>query len=61
MSAEGQQLNVDVGALRSAHRQVKDRSDMVKFSEVKTLREEATIVADTADELKARYVKLFKV
>ena len=61
MSAEGQQLNVDVGALRSAHRQVKDRSDMVKFSEIKTMREDAATVADQADELKARYVKLFKV
>jgi iron(III) transport system substrate-binding protein len=61
MSAEGQQLNVDVGALRSAHRQVKDRSDMVKFSEVKTMREDAAAVADKADEIKARYVKLFRV
>ena len=61
MSAEGQQLNVDVGALRSAHRQVKDRSDMVKFSDVKTMREDAAAVADKADEIKARYVKLFRV
>jgi iron(III) transport system substrate-binding protein len=61
MSAEGQQLNIDVGALRSAHRQAKDRADMVKFSEVKTMREEAAVVADKADEIKARYVKLFRV
>jgi iron(III) transport system substrate-binding protein len=61
MSAEGQQLNVDVGALRSAHRQVKDRSDMVKFSDVKTMREDAAAVADKADEIKAHYVKLFRV
>jgi iron(III) transport system substrate-binding protein len=61
MSAEGQQLNVDVGALRSAHRQVKDRSDMVKFSEVKTMREEAAVVVDHAEEIKAHYVRLFRV
>jgi iron(III) transport system substrate-binding protein len=61
MSAEGQQLNVDVGALRSAHRLVKDRSDMVKFSDVKTMREDAAAVADKADEIKAHYVKLFRV
>ncbi|MFI5000010.1 MAG: ABC transporter substrate-binding protein, partial [Reyranellales bacterium] len=61
MSAEGQQLNVDIGALRSAHALVKDRPDMRKFSEIKKLREEASVVADKADEIKAHYVKLFKV
>jgi iron(III) transport system substrate-binding protein len=61
MSAEGQQLNVDVGALRSAHADVKDRPDMRKFSDIKTMREEADVVADKADELKAEYVKIFKV
>jgi iron(III) transport system substrate-binding protein len=61
MTAEAQQLNVDVGALRSAHRQVKDRPDMRKFADIKTLREEASVVADKADEIKAQYVKFFKV
>ncbi len=61
MSAEAQQLNVDVGALRSAHAQVKDRKDMKKFSDIKVLKEEAAVVADKADEIKAHYVKLFKV
>lgn len=61
MSAEGQQFNVDVGALRSAHRQVKDRPGLVKFSDVKTMREEPEVVADKADEIKAHYVKLFRV
>ena len=61
MTAEAQQLNVDVGALRSAHRQVKDRPDMRKFADIKTLREEASVVADKADEIKAHYVKIFKV
>jgi iron(III) transport system substrate-binding protein len=61
MTAEAQQLNVDVGALRSAHPQVKDRPDMKKSADIKTLREEATVVADKADEIKAQYVKFFKV
>jgi len=61
MTAEAQQLNVDAGALRSAHDQVKDRPDMKKFADIKLLKEEATVVADKADELKARYVKIFKV
>ena len=61
MTAEAQQMNVDVGALRSAHAQVKERSDRKKLCEVKTLREEAAVVADQADAIKAHYVKLFKV
>ena len=61
MTAEAQQLNVDVGALRSAHKQVKDRAGMRPFADIKTLREEANVVADKADEIKAHYVKLFKV
>jgi iron(III) transport system substrate-binding protein len=61
MTAEAQQLNVDAGALRSAHPQVKDRPDMRKFADIKTLREEANVVADKADEIKAQYLKIFKV
>jgi iron(III) transport system substrate-binding protein len=61
MTAEAQQLNIDVGALRSAHRQTKDRPDMRKFADIKTLKEEASVVADKADEIKAHYVKIFKV
>jgi len=61
MTAEAQQMNVDVGGLRSAHALVKDRADRKKLSEVKTLREEAAVVADQADAIKAHYVKLFKV
>jgi iron(III) transport system substrate-binding protein len=61
MTAEAQQMNVDVGALRSAHAQVKERPDRKKLSEIKTLREDAAAVADQADDIKARYTKLFKV
>ena len=61
MGAAAQQLNVDVGALRSVHRQVLDRQGRKKLSEIKTLREDAAAVVDQADDIKARYLKLFKV
>ena len=61
MSAEAQQLNVEVGALRSVHPLVKDRPERKKLSDIKTLREDAAAVADQADDIKARYLKLFKV
>jgi iron(III) transport system substrate-binding protein len=61
MTAEAQQLNVEVGALRSVHPLVKDRAERKKLSDIKTLREDAAAVADQADDIKARYLKLFKV
>ncbi|WP_422000561.1 extracellular solute-binding protein [Reyranella sp.] len=61
MSAPAQQMNVDVGGLRSVHRGVKDRPDRLKLADIKTLREDAAAVADQADAIKARYLKLFKV
>jgi iron(III) transport system substrate-binding protein len=61
MTAEAQQMNVDVGAMRSAHPLVKERSDRKKLAEIKTLREDAAAVADQADEIKTHYTKLFKV
>lgn len=61
MTAEAQQLNVEVGALRSVHPLVKDRPGRRKLSDIKTLREDAAAVADQAEDIKARYLKLFKV
>jgi iron(III) transport system substrate-binding protein len=61
MTAGAQQMNVDVGGLRSVHPQVKERPDRKNLSEVKTLREDAAAVADQAEAIKAHYVKLFKV
>jgi iron(III) transport system substrate-binding protein len=61
MTAEAQQLNVEVGALRSVHPLVKDRPERKKLLDIKMLREDAAAVADQADDIKARYLKLFKV
>lgn len=61
LTAEGQQLNIDVAGLRSAHPKTKDHTGARKFSEIKLLREEASVVADKADEIKAQYTKYFKV
>ncbi|MBS0547912.1 MAG: extracellular solute-binding protein [Proteobacteria bacterium] len=61
MTAEAQQLNVDAGGLRSAHPKVADKAGVRKFADIKTLKEEANVVADKADSIKAQYVKYFKV
>jgi len=61
MTAEAQQLNVDVAGLRSAHPQTHDKPGTRKLSDIKLMREEPAVVADKADEIKAQYVKYFKV
>jgi iron(III) transport system substrate-binding protein len=61
MTAEAQQLSIDVAGLRSAHARTRDRTGTRKAADIKLLREEASVVADKADEIKAQYVKYFKV
>jgi len=61
MTAEAQQLNIDIAGLRSAHPRTTEKPTTKKFADIKLLREEANVVADKADEIKARYVKYFKV
>lgn len=61
MGAEAQQLNVDVGALRTVHPQVKARAGRPALKDIKLLREDAAAVAKDAERIKERYVQLFKV
>jgi iron(III) transport system substrate-binding protein len=61
MSAEAQQLNVNVGALRTVHPQVKAFAGRPALKDVKLLREDAQAVARDAERIKERYVQLFKV
>jgi len=61
MTGEAQQLNIDIAGLRSAHPQTREKPTTKKFADIKLLREEANVVADKADEIKAQYVKYFKV
>jgi iron(III) transport system substrate-binding protein len=58
-SAEGQQLLVDMGALRSLHDQVKEPPQRTPLSKIKLMKEDAAGVVDQVDEIKARYAKYF--
>jgi iron(III) transport system substrate-binding protein len=60
-SAEAQRLLVEVGGLRSFHRRVTPRPDMVPLDKIKLLKEDAAAVEKTSDAIKARYAKLFGV
>ncbi len=58
---EAQQLIVDIGGLRSMHPQVKEKAGRKPFNEIKTMKEDAAGVEKEADQIKARYVKIFHV
>jgi iron(III) transport system substrate-binding protein len=60
-SGECQQLISDVGGQRSVHPQVKEKAGRTPFSQIKTMKEDAAGVEKAGDEIKARYVKIFKV
>ena len=60
-TVEAQQLNVDVGGLRSVHALVKERHDRKPLSEIKLMREDAVEVDRLAEEIKAKYTQIFGV
>jgi iron(III) transport system substrate-binding protein len=60
-SLEAQQFIVDVGALRSVHPHTRERAGRKPLSAIKTMKDDAVAVEKTADEIKVRYAKIFRV
>jgi iron(III) transport system substrate-binding protein len=60
-SGECQQLISDAGGQRSIHPQVKEKAGRKPFKEIKVMKEDAAGVEKMGEEIKARYVKIFKV
>jgi iron(III) transport system substrate-binding protein len=60
-SAEGQQLLVDNYAHRSFHAQIKEKPGHPPLATLKLLKSDPAAVLAQSEEIKARYVKLFKV
>ncbi len=58
---EAQQLIVDTGGLRSAHPQVKDKPGRRPFGDIKKMKDDPVAVEKMADEIKTKYVSIFKV
>ena len=59
-SQEGQQLIVDVGALRSAHPLVKEPTDRPPLKELKLMKDDPASVESQVDEIKKKYTSYFK-
>jgi iron(III) transport system substrate-binding protein len=60
-SVEGQQLLVDEFALRSFHSQIKEKPGHQPLSALKLLKSDPAAVLAQSEDIKARYVKLFRV
>lgn len=58
---EAQQLIADAGGLRSAHPHVKDKPGRRPFADIKKMKDDPVAVEKMADEIKAKYVSIFKV
>ena len=58
---ECQQLCIDIGGLRSAHPQAKEKPGRTPLKEIKLMKDDAAAVEKTSDEIKARYSKIFRV
>jgi iron(III) transport system substrate-binding protein len=61
LSAECQQFNVEFGGLRTAHALVKDKAGRKPMKEIKIMKDDAAAVEKDSAEIKAHYVKIFKV
>ncbi len=58
---DAQQLAVEIGGLRSAHKLVTERKGRKPLSEIKLMKEDAAEVEKLADEIKKKYAAAFKV
>ena len=58
---ECQQVNINVGGLRSAHPMAKDKPGRTPLKDIKLMKDDAEGVLKNAEAIKAHYVKLFHV
>ncbi len=60
-TVEAQQLLVDFAAQHSAHAQVKAKAGRLKLSDIKLMHDDPAGVERSADDIKTRYTRIFKV
>ena len=60
-SPECQKLAVEIGGLRSVHPQVPEHQGRMPLSKIKLMKDDAAAVLKNSEQIKARYVKIFRV
>jgi iron(III) transport system substrate-binding protein len=61
LSAECQQLSIDVGGMRSVHALTKEKAGRTPLANVKIMKDDAVAVEKESEAIKARYTQIFKV
>jgi iron(III) transport system substrate-binding protein len=60
-SPECQQLIVNFGGMRSAHKLVKEKAGRTPLSDIKLMKDDAAAVEKESENIKKRYTQIFKV
>jgi iron(III) transport system substrate-binding protein len=60
-SREAQQLIIDIGGLRSAHPQTKEKPGWTPLKDIKTLKDDPVAVEQQGNAIKTRYTRIFRV
>jgi iron(III) transport system substrate-binding protein len=61
LSAECQQLSIDVGAMHSVHALAREKPGRRALSQIKLMKDDAVAVERETESIKARYTRIFKV
>jgi iron(III) transport system substrate-binding protein len=61
LSAECQQLNIDMGGLRSLHTLTKEKPGRKPLAQIKVMKDDPIAVERESEEIKAHYTRLFRV
>jgi iron(III) transport system substrate-binding protein len=60
-SREAQQLIIDVGGLRSAHPDTREKAGRQPLKDIKTMKDDPAAVEKEGDAIKQRYTRIFRV
>ncbi|HLX13864.1 MAG TPA: extracellular solute-binding protein [Bradyrhizobium sp.] len=58
---EAQQLIIDIGGLRSAHPQTKEKPGCIPLKDIKTMKEDPIAVEQQGSAIRSRYSRIFRV
>ena len=61
LSAECQQLSIEVGGMRSVHALTKEKPGRTPLAEIKVMKDDPVAVEKESEAIKARYTRIFKV
>ncbi|WGR93051.1 substrate-binding domain-containing protein [Bradyrhizobium sp. ISRA443] len=61
LGREAQQLNIDIGGLRSVHAQTQEKAGRKPLKEIKTMKDDPAAVEREGETIKSRYTRIFHV